>query len=90
MESKICLVKENGKYVGYAAIVEFNGMPITVGALDEPLEVIECTRDQLMDGFMAHPQEFVQTIDQNTSYADAVAERKSKKMLNAFMDALLE
>lgn len=90
MQSKICLVKENGEYVGYAAIVEFNGMPITVGALDEPLEVIECTREQLMDGFIAHPQEFVQTIDQNTSYAEAVADHKSKKMLNAFMEALLE
>ena len=39
-----------------------------MGSLDEPIEVIECSRNQLMSGVVSLPQEFLDTIDQNTAY----------------------
>ena len=69
MENKIALVYENGKVVGcMAAFVDDEGHPIIIGSLDEPVEVIECSRNQLMSGVVSLPQEFLDTIDQNTSY----------------------
>lgn len=69
MENKVALVRENGKIVGFmAAFVDDEGKPIIMGSLDEPIEVIECSRNQLMSGVVSLPQEFLQTIDQNTAY----------------------
>lgn len=69
MENKIALVRENGEVVGFmAAFVDDEGKPIIMGSLDEPIEVIECSRNQLMSGVVSLPQEFLQTIDQNTAY----------------------
>ena len=69
MENKIALVKENNKVVGFmAAFVDDEGKPIIMGSLDEPIEVIECSRNQLMSGVVSLPQEFLDTIDQNTAY----------------------
>lgn len=71
-QAKIALVKENNEYVGFACIVEIEGKPVTIGSLDEPLEIIECSREQLMNGFLAHPQEGVMVLNQNTNYEDEV------------------
>ena len=69
MENKIALVKENGEIVGcMAAFIDDEGKPIIIGSLDEPVEVIECSRNQLMAGLVSLPQEFLITLDQNTAY----------------------
>lgn len=69
MENKIALVKENGEIVGFmASFVDDNGRPILIGSLDEPVEVVECTRNQLMSGVVSLPQELLITLDQNTAY----------------------
>lgn len=69
MENKIALVKENGEIVGcMAAFIDDEGKPVIIGSLDEPVEVIECSRNQLMAGVVSLPQEFLITLDQNTAY----------------------
>ena len=69
MENKIALVRENNKVVGFmAAFVDDEGKPIIIGSLDEPIEVVECSRNQLMAGVVSLPQEFLITLDQNTAY----------------------
>jgi len=69
MENKIALVRENGEVVGcMCAFVDDEGHPVILGSLDEPVEVIECTKNQLMSGVVSLPQEFLITLDQNTAY----------------------
>lgn len=69
MENKIALVRENGKIVGcMAAFIDDEGKPVIIGSLDEPVEVVECSRNQLMHFVTSLPQEFLDTIDQNTAY----------------------
>ena len=69
MENKIALVKENGVVIGcMAAFIDDEGKPIIIGSLDEPVEVVECSRNQLMHFVTSLPQEFLNTIDQNTAY----------------------
>lgn len=69
MENKIALVRENNKVVGFmAAFVDDEGKPVIIGSLDEPVEVVECSRNQLMAGVVSLPQEFLITLDQNTAY----------------------
>ena len=69
MENKIAIVEENGKIVGcMCAFVDDDGKPIILGSLDEPVDFIKCTRNQLMSGVVSLPQEFLITLDQNTAY----------------------
>ena len=69
MENKIALVYENGEVVGcMAAFVDDEGKPVILGSLDEPVEVVECSRNELMHFVSSLPQEFLDTIDQNTAY----------------------
>lgn len=92
-ESKVALVKENGRYVGFYAVTVVDGKPISLGALDEPIEVIECSREQLMDGFIAHPQEYVSIINQNTNYEEEVEEhlrRRERRAINNTCTNVLE
>ena len=82
MENKIALVKEDGKVVGFmAAFVDDEGKPIIMGSLDEPIEVVECSRNQLMSGVVSLPQEFLQTIDQNTAYNPPHLNRRDEELL---------
>ena len=69
MEMKIVLVKENGEVVGaFVMIVSDDGIPTILGGVDEPLEIKVINRNQLMNGLHALPQEFLATVDQNSSY----------------------
>lgn len=82
MENKIALVRENGVIVGcMAAFVDDEGHPIILGSLDEPVEVIECTRNQLMSGVVSLPQEFLITLDQNTTYNPPHLTRREEELL---------
>ena len=60
---------------------------------DEPIEVVTCTEEQLMRGFLAHPQELVQTISQNSSYMEEVQkflENNGFEVLEDNTETLLE
>ena len=82
MENKIALVYENGEVVGcMAAFVDDEGKPIIIGSLDEPVDVVKCSRNQLMAGVVSLPQEFLQTIDQNTAYNPPHLIRRDEELL---------
>lgn len=69
MEMKIALVKENNELVGgFVMIVSDDGIPTILGGVNEPIDVQVISRDQLMNGLHALPQEFLATVDQNSSY----------------------
>ena len=70
MENKVGIVKdENNRIIGaFAMIVDDNGIPTMIGSIHEPVEVVTCTEEQLMQGLHQLPQEFLQTVSQNTEY----------------------
>ena len=95
IEAKIALVpdEEKGKFKGFVLILNINGIPLTIGGKDEPIEVVTCTEEQLMRGFLAHPQELVQTISQNSSYMEEVQkflENNGFEVLEDNTETLLE
>lgn len=82
MENKIALVYENGEVVGcMAAFVDDNGKSVIIGSLDEPVEVIKCSRNELMHFVSSLPQEFLDTIDQNTAYNPPHLNRRDEELL---------
>lgn len=69
MEMKVGLVKEEGQIIGaFVMIVPDNGIPIMLGAVDEPLEIQVMNKEALVRGLSCLPQEFLQTIDQCSEY----------------------
>lgn len=82
MENKIALVEENGQIVGFiAAFVDDEGKPFIMGGLDEPIEVVKCSRNELMSGVVSLPQEFLHTINQNTAYNPPHLNRRDEELL---------
>lgn len=82
MENKITLVEENGQIVGFmAAFIDDEGKPFIMGSLDEPIEVVKCSRNELMSGVVSLPQEFLDTIDQNTAYNPPHLNRRDEELL---------
>lgn len=70
MENKVGIIKdENNQIIGaFAMIVDDNGIPTIIGSVDEPVEVVTCTKEQLINGLHQLPQEFLMTVDQNSAY----------------------
>ena len=95
IEAKIALVpgNEKNKFKGFVLILNINGIPLTIGGKDEPIEVCICTEEQLMSGFLAHPQELITTITQNSSYMNEVQkflENNGFEILEDNIEVLLE
>lgn len=82
MRNKIVLVKENGEIVGcMAAFVDDEGKPVILGSLDEPVDYTECSRNEMMHFVTSLPQEFLDTIDQNTAYNPPHLNRRDEELL---------
>ena len=82
MRNKIILVRENGEIVGcIAAFVDDEGKPVILGSLDEPVDYAECSRNELMHFVSSLPQEFLDTIDQNTAYNPPHLNRRDEELL---------
>lgn len=82
MRNKVILVRENGEIVGcIAAFVDDEGKPVILGSLDEPVDYAECSRNELMHFVSSLPQEFLDTIDQNTAYNPPHLNRRDEELL---------